>query len=75
MFNNFRPAFETYFTVVNNWMQKDEKLEEDEILFKVIEEKKTHIKAKYKAFVNFTMIKSNAQSQERAAKGEKKFVE
>lgn len=75
MLNNFGLAFKTYLTVVNDWMQKDEKLEEDEILFKAIEEKKTHIKTKYKAFVNFTMTKSNAKPQERAAKGEKEFVE
>lgn len=38
-------------------MQKDEKLEEDKVLFNIIEKKKTYIKAKYKAFANFALTK------------------
>lgn len=41
MLNNLGLAFKTYFTVVNNQMQKVKKLEEDETLFKAIEEEKT----------------------------------
>lgn len=41
MLNNLGLTFKIYFTIVNNQMQKDKKLEEDEILFKAIEGKKT----------------------------------
>ena len=41
LLNNFRPAFKTYLIIVNNWMQKDKKLEGDKTLFKIIEEEKT----------------------------------
>ena len=57
MLNKLGPAFKTYLTVVNNRMQKDEQLQEDETLFKAIEEEKTRIKAKSKASVNFATIK------------------
>ena len=49
-------------------MQKNKKLEENKVLFKVIEKEKTGIKAKYKAFANFVLIKSNAKPQKGAAK-------
>ena len=75
MLNNLGFAFKTYLTVVNNQMQKDEKLEEDKVLFKAIEEEETRIKAKYKASADFALIKSNAKPQEGAAKGKKEFVE
>ena len=42
MLNNLGLAFKTYLTVVNDRMQKDEKLEEDEVLFKAIEEEETN---------------------------------
>lgn len=71
MLNNLGPVFKTYLTIVNNWMQKDEKLEEDKVLFKVIEEEKTRIKAKHKVSANFTSTKSNAKPQERAFKRKK----
>lgn len=53
MFNNLGPKFKTYFTIVNNQMQKNKKLEDNEVLFKAIGEEKTCIKAKYKVFANF----------------------
>lgn len=49
MLNNLSPAFKTYLTIVNDWMQKDEKLEENKVLLKPIEERRTHIKAEHKA--------------------------
>ena len=55
-------------------MQKDEKLEENKVLFKAIEEEETRIKAKYKASANFASTKSNAKFKRRASKEKKKFV-
>lgn len=43
MLNNLGPAFKTFFTIVNNWIQKDKKLEKDKVLFKTIEEEETYI--------------------------------
>ena len=74
MLNNLGPTFKTYLTIVNNQMQKDEKLKEDEVLFKAIKEKKTRIKAKHKAFANFASTKSNAKPKKGASKEKKKFV-
>lgn len=53
-------------------MQKNKKLEKDKVLFKAIEKEKTCIKAKYKAFANFIIVKSNDKSKKRAVK--KDFV-
>lgn len=53
-------------------MQKNEKLEENKVLFKAIKEEKTCIKAKYKAFANFAKTKSNTKFQEETAK--KNFI-
>lgn len=61
--SNFGPAFKTYLTFVNNRMRIDEKLEEDEVLFKAIEEEETRIKAVHKASANFASTKSKAKSQ------------
>lgn len=74
MLNNLGPAFKTYLTVINNRMQTDQKLEKNKVLFKAIKEEDSHIKAKYKAFTNFAIIKSNAKSQEGAIKEKKEFV-
>ena len=62
MLNNLSPAFKTYLTVVNDRIRKDEKLKEDEVLFKTIEEEETRIKAEHKASANFASKKSNAKS-------------
>ena len=59
MLNNLGPAFKTYLTVVNDRMRKDEKLEEDEILFKAIEEEETRIVTEQKAIANFATTKSH----------------
>ena len=75
MLNNLGPAFKTYLTVVNDRMRKDEKLEEDEVLFKAIEEEETRIKAEHKASANFASTKSNAKPKGGASKGKKEFVE
>lgn len=75
MQNNFRLIFKIYFIVVNNRMQKEQKLEEDKILFKAIEEKKTLIKTKYNAFANFAATKSNTKPKKRVVKRKKEFVE
>ena len=75
MLNNLGPVFKTYLTIVNDQMQKDEKLEENEVLFKAIEEEKTRIKAKHKASANFASTKSNAKPKKKAAKRKKEFVE
>lgn len=71
MLNNLGPAFKTYLTVVNDWMRKDEKLEEDEVLFKAIEEEETRIRVKYKASINFALTKSNLIPQGGAVKGKR----
>ena len=76
MLNNLGPAFKTYLTVVNDRMRKDEQLEEDEVLFKAIEEEETRIKAESKASANFAATKSHSKPQGGAApKGKKEFVE
>ncbi len=75
MLNNLGPAFKTYLTVVNDRMRKDKKLEEDDVLFKVIEEEETRIKADHRTSANFASTKSNAKPQGGAAKGKKEFVE
>lgn len=62
MRKNLGLAFKIYLIVINNWMQKNKKLKKDKVLFKVIEEEKTCIKAKYKIFANFVIAKSNAKS-------------
>ena len=61
MFNNLDLAFKIYLNVVGHQMQKDEKLEEDEVLFKAIEKEEIRIKAKHKAAANFALSKSNAK--------------
>ena len=75
MLNNFGPAFKTYLTVNNDCIRKDKKLEEDNVLFKAIEEEETPIKADNKTSINSASTKSNAKPQGGAAKGKKKFVE
>ncbi len=75
MLNNLWPAFKTYWIVVNDRVQKDKKLEEDDVLFKAIEEEETRIKADHRASANFASTKSNAKPQGRAAKEKKEFVE
>lgn len=59
--NNLGLVFKIYLTIVNNQMQKNKKLEEDEVLFKAIEEEKTCFKAEHKTSANFTLTKSNAK--------------
>lgn len=44
MLDNLCLTFKTYLTVINDQMQKDEKLEKDKLLFKAIKKKKTCIK-------------------------------
>ena len=73
--NNLGPACKTYFTVVNDRMRKDERLEEDDVLFKAIEEEETSIKVDHLASANFFSTKSNAKLYVGAAKGKRKFVE
>ncbi len=68
MLNNHGPSFKTYLTVVNDGIRKDKKLEEDDILFKAIEEEKTRINANHRASANFASTKSNAKPQGGAAK-------
>lgn len=41
MLKNLGFIFKTYFTIINNQMQKKKKLDEDKTLFKVIEKEKT----------------------------------
>ena len=75
MLNNLGHAFKTYLTVVNDRMRKDEKLEEDEVFFKAIEEEETRIKAEHKTSANFASTKSNAKPKGGASKEKKEFVE
>lgn len=56
-------------------MQKNENWEKNKVLFKVIEEKKTHIKAKYKASTNFASTKSNAKPKKGNSIEKKEVVE
>ncbi len=65
----FKSAFKTYLTVVHNWIWKTKNLEEEDVSFKAIEEKKTGIKVEHKTSVNFALTKSNAQPPK------KEFVE
>ena len=61
MLNNLGPAFKTYLTVVNDRMRTDEKLEDNETLFKAIEEEETRMKAEQKASANFAAAKSRSR--------------
>lgn len=73
--NNFGLALKTYLTIINDCIQKEEKLKKDEVLYKAIEEEDTHIKAKLKASTNFSSTKLNTKSQEGAVKEKIEFVE
>lgn len=75
LFNHLALIFKTYFTFIIPSIQNDIMLDEIEILFKVIEEKKTLIKVKYKAFANIAIIKLNTQSKQILTKEQKNFVE
>lgn len=69
MLNNLGPSFKTYLTVVNNRMRTDEKLEDDEVLFKAIEEEETRMKAEQKATANFAAAKSKTRTSTKEKKG------
>lgn len=73
MLNNLGLLFKTYLTVVNDRMQIDKKLEDDEILFKAIEEKETRMKAEQKASANFASAKSQSRTQGKSSKEKKEF--
>ena len=73
--NNLGPVFNIYLIVVNDWMLKNKQLEEDEVLFKAIEEEETYIKAEYKASANFATTKFNTKSEGLAYKRKIEFVE
>lgn len=57
IFNTFGLVLKIYLTIVNNWVQKAEKLEGDKILFKALEEEDTCIKAESKTSANFAVTK------------------
>ena len=59
MLNNFGPKFKTNFTIVNDRIRTNEKLEEDKALFKAIEKEQTRILTEQKASVNFMTTKSH----------------
>lgn len=48
MLSSFSPAFKIYLTIVNNWIQKDKKLEKDKVLFKAIEKEKVILRTNIK---------------------------
>lgn len=73
--NNLKPAFKTYLIVINNQMQKKEKLEEIKVLFKAIQEKKTCIKIEYQASTNFGSTKSYVKLQRGVEKEKKPFID
>ncbi len=75
MLNNLGPTFKTHLTFVKDEIRKDKKLEEDDVLFKAIEEEETRIKVNHRASANFASIKSSAKPQGEATKGKKEFVE
>ena len=74
MLNNLWPPFKTYLIVVNDQIRKDEKLDEDNVLFKAIEEEETNIKTDYRASADFVSTKLNAKPQRRAARRKKDVV-
>lgn len=55
-------------------MQKAKKLKKHKILFKAIKKKEICIKAKYKTFANFVLIKSNTKPKRVISKEKKDFV-
>lgn len=59
MLNNLGLAFKTYFTIVNNPIWRNKKLEKDKALFMAIKEEKIQEVTKQKASANFTTIKSH----------------
>ena len=63
MLNNLGPSFKTYLTVVNDRMRAKEMLDDDETLFKAIEEEETRMKAEQKAFAKFASAKSQSKTQ------------
>lgn len=76
MLNNPYSTLKTYLTVINNRPQKDMQLEENKVLFKRIEEEKTHITATSKVSVNFPTTKCYFKPQERVCcKKKKEFVD
>ena len=54
--NNLWPSFRTYLTIVNDCIGRDAKLDDDETIFKAIQEEKTWMKANQKAFANIAVI-------------------
>ena len=60
MLNKLMLSFKVHLTVINKWMQNDKKLEEDDVLFKAIEEEETRIKVDHRASENFASTESNA---------------
>lgn len=72
--NKLGPAFKTHLTIVNDWMQKDKKLEEEEGLFKAIKKEKSRIITEQKANNNFTLTKTHySRLQERGKKNQTKW--
>lgn len=60
MLNNLESAFKTYLAVVKDRTRTDEKLKDDKVLFKAIEEEETRMKAEQKASANFASTKSKS---------------
>ena len=70
MLNNLGPSFKTYLTVVNDRMRTKETHDDDETLFKAIEEEEARMKAEHKASANFTASKSQTGTQDEEKKRE-----
>lgn len=71
MLNNLGPSFKTYLTVVNDRMRTKETLDDDETLFKAIEEEETRMKAEQKAFEKFASAKDQSKTQDKEKKEKK----
>lgn len=75
MFNKLGSSFEISLTIIKDQIRRAKKLEENKILFQVIERrKKTWIKGEHKQSIKFFVTTSNIQSQEKNIKEKRKFT-
>lgn len=68
IWNNFELLFKTDMKFINEWISKEKNWEKDQVSFKVIQEKKTNIKAKIKSCVNFVLINPNVKLKKKRPK-------
>lgn len=73
MLNNLGPAFKNHPTVINDRIRKEQKLGEEEVLFKAIEEEETRIVAEQKISANFVTAQSHYSHAENANSNTSRF--